>query len=234
MGSPDGEGRGDEHPRHQVTLSAFRIQRHEVTYAEYRALVPSTRLPVREDHGTDLPALSLSWYEAYTYAAWLGGRLPTEAEWEYAARAGCRYAYCRRDGLEARVEEVARTIGTAYDPEIGGPVPLPVMQLEPNPWGLYDMLGNAWEWTASWSSAYGAGPLDDPWGPAGGDHRAVRGGAFAVPAAWARVASRIGFLPDKTLPTQGLRVVLPRREAPRQSDSEAEVREPGFHVAGTP
>jgi formylglycine-generating enzyme required for sulfatase activity len=233
MGSPDGEGRDDERPRHEVTLSAFRIQRHEVTSAEYRALVPSVRLPAREDHGTDLPALHLSWYEAYTYASWLGGRLPTEAEWEYAARAGCRYAYCRRDGREARVEEVAWTIGNSSD--LGtGPMPLPVMRLEPNPWGLYDMLGNVWEWTADWDSAYQASPRNDPWGPTDGDHRAVRGGAFGVPSAWARVASRIRFLPDKTLPTQGLRVVLPRREAPGKSYSEAEVRKPGLHVAGAP
>jgi hypothetical protein len=147
MGSPEGEGDDDERPRHEVTVSAFRMLRHEVTNAEYRRLVPDHQ---GED---DLPAAYLRWYEAVTYAAWLGGRLPTEAEWEYAARAGCPYAYCMRNGQEATMDDVAWTLRNSRNREAGGLAPSPMMSLEPNPWGLYDMLVNLWEWTADW---YGA------------------------------------------------------------------------------
>ncbi len=156
--APDEEGDDDERPRHEVTVSAFRMQRHEVTNAEYRRLVPDHHLGADED----LPAAFVSWYAAYTYAAWLGGRLPTEAEWEYAARAGCPYAYCTRDGLETTVDAVAWTLRSSRDATTGDLTPRPVMQLEPNPWGFYDTLGNLWEWTADWYDEYPDGPQRGP------------------------------------------------------------------------
>ncbi|MCG8454727.1 MAG: SUMF1/EgtB/PvdO family nonheme iron enzyme, partial [Holophagales bacterium] len=145
MGAGPDEGRDqpdmqDEYPRHQVTLSAFRMMVHEVSNAEYRRLVP--------DHkgADDLPAVAMHWFEAYTYAAWLGGRLPTESEWEYAARAECDFLYCKRDGSEATLSEVAWWVGNSTDPETGEPAPRSIMKLEPNPFGLWDMYGNVWEW----------------------------------------------------------------------------------------
>ncbi len=208
MGSPEVEGGDEERPRHEVTVSAFRIQRHEVTNAEYRRLVP--------DHpgDDDLPAAFVSWYAATTYAAWLGGRLPTEAEWEVAARAGCSYPYCTRAGLEATVDDVAWTLQNSRDPETGELGPVPVMRLEPNPWGLYDMSGNLWEWTADGYAAYPAGPREDPWVPAAstsGGWRVLRGGGFRSVATRTRVASRLGNAPGNEDDDLGLRAVLPGR-----------------------
>jgi len=212
MGSPEGEGGDNEHPRHEVTVSAFQILRHEVTNAEYRLLVPDHK---GED---ELPVADVSWYQAYTWAGWLGGRLPTEAEWEYAARAGCPYACCARDGREATVDDVAWSLRNSRDPTTGEPAPSPVMRLEPNPWGLYDMLGNLWEWTTDWYAEYPAGPLPagpqhDPWGPAApsAGRRVLRGGSFGASAVRARVASRGGLPPGGVFGVRGFRVLLPSR-----------------------
>ncbi len=207
-----GHAKGDQGqaPRHEVIVSAFRMQRHEVTNAEYRRLVP--------EHGGDdgVAAASASWYAAYTYAAWLGGRLPTEAEWEYAARAGCRFAYCARDGRETTIDAVAWTLRNSYDPFTGTLAPRPVMELEPNPWGFYDMLGNLWEWTADWYDEYPATVQRDPWGPAAspGGWRVDRGGCFKRPPGWSRAGKRSWNNPGFENLDRGLRVVLPAPQNP--------------------
>ena len=199
----DEEGQDDERPRHEVTVSAFRLQRHEVTNGEYRRLVP--------DHQgeADLPTQYVSWYAAVTYAAWLGGRLPTEAEWEYAARAGCAHRYCDDEGRETTVDAVAWTLRNSRDVEDGEPAPRPVMRLAPNPWGLYDMFGNLWEWTADWYGGYSTEPRSDPWGPdrpaPGGGRRVFRSGCFRVGAGQVRAAHRIWGSPGIEGDCQGFR-----------------------------
>ena len=213
MGTGSGEeGFDNERPQHEVSVSAFRMQRHEVTNVEYRRLVPDHPSAGR-DGDDDLPAAFVDWYAAYTYAAWLGGRLPTEAEWEYAARAGCPHAYCTRDGQETTVDAVAWTLRNSATGEL---TPRPVMELEPNPWGLYDMLGNLWEWTADWYGVYQDGPQSNPWGPAAssGGRRVCRGGSFRYGADWTRVANRYWNAPGSELVNQGLRAVLPGRPEP--------------------
>lgn len=199
MGSPEGEGDSDEHPRHRVTISGFIIQEHEVTNAEYRRFDASHESGAADDH----PAVNISWYDAMAYAAWLGGRLPTEAEWEYAARASCRYEYCDRKGEEAQLSRVGWFRGNSDSLH-------PVKELEPNPWGLYDMYGNAWEWVLDWYGPYSEDPRVDPWGPPTGVDRVIRGGCFWNDAWWTRAADRNGF-PRFEFEVLGFRVVIPRR-----------------------
>ncbi len=153
MGSPESEGSYSERPQHEVTLSAFRMLRHEVT----------------------------------------------------AARAGCPHPYCRRDGSAGDVNDVAwidrNSPGMAH----------PVMQLEPNPWGLFDMLGNVLEWTADPNAEYPATSEVDPWASSGG-WRVFRGGSVRKnDADWVRVARRSWNIPDFMSMVLGFRVVLPGR-----------------------
>ena len=193
----DGSGADDERPRHRVTISPFRMLVHAVTNRQFRQLVP--------DHtgDDDLPAVDVDWYRAYAYAAWLGGRLPTEAEWEYAARAGCPHPYCDRHGNATTLDKVG------WYSDNSGRKLHPVMQREPNPWGLYDLYGNAWEWVADWYAKYPDGSQVDPWGPPSGGGRVIRGGGFGGDARWARAANRNGGDPEIGSVHLGFRVVLP-------------------------
>ncbi len=170
----DDEDMSDQRPKLPITISAFRIMTHEVTNGEYRRLFPKY-----EEKEEKLPATDMSWHEAYTYAAWLGGRLPTEAEWNYAARAGCIHRYCKSDGTEADLDEVAWWIGNATD-ESGLPAPRVVMQLQPNPWGLFDVYGNVWEMTANWHGGAAGKHLVAPSTPGDSAHqlRLVLGGSM--------------------------------------------------------
>jgi len=220
MGSGPGEGRDegnmmDERPKHPVQLSAFRLMVHEVTLGKFRRLFPHVETIVRRasphlELQDDLAAFAMTWYEAYTYAAWLGGRLPTEAEWEYAARAGCRFVWCKRDGSEATVSEVAWWIGNSADPETGEASVKRVMQLEPNPWGLYDVYGNVYDMNANWYYSYPEEQETDPEGPTNSadGYRAVRGGTARTGAEWT-VASGRGALSIGERSFFGFRVALP-------------------------
>ncbi len=201
MGSPDGVGDSDEQPRQVVTLDGFLLLRHEVTNQQLRRLFPE------HDPGAPdgLPAVDVSWYTAYVYAAWLGGRLPTEAEWEYAARAGCEAEYCDRHGQPTILDAVA-----FYDQNSGLKLH-PGQQKEPNPWGLYDMHGNAWEWTTDGYSRYSPSPQSNPWGLPSGGSRVARGGSFSGTANWARSANRYPRSPGLVIGYLGFRVLLPFR-----------------------
>ncbi len=182
MGSPPGKGFDDERPTHQVAISPFRLGTYAVTAADYALFAGKGG-----SKADNLPATGMDWYSAYAYAAWLGGRLPTEAEWEYAARGGTEHEYTDRNGKETALGQVGWYSGNARQK------PEPVGQLEPNPWGLYDMIGNVWEWAADWYAPYSAEFTTDPWGPTSGGRRVVRGGGAWVGAARARAA--FPFLP---------------------------------------
>ncbi len=198
MGTPEAQsGHEDERPSHRVTLSPFRLLSHPVTKGEYRRLV------AKPSGDANLPVSGITWSQAYAYAAWLGGRLPTEAEWEYAARAGCPHAYCDRNGSPTILDKVGWHAGNS------GRQLHPVEQLEPNPWGLFDMYGNVWEWVADWYGRYTAEPQVDPWGPPGGGWRVMRGGGAWDDADWARAAFRFYWNPVFVDGVRGFRVVLP-------------------------
>jgi formylglycine-generating enzyme required for sulfatase activity len=129
--------------------------------------------------------VGVSWEEAAAFAAWAGCRLPTEAEWEYACRAGTtgpRYA----EDLDAIAWHGGNSQGQSHA----------VGTKAPNDWGLADMLGNVWEWCGDWHSAYDGAPVTNPTGPRTGHGRVHRGGSWVDRASWCRSASRFGWQPD--------------------------------------
>ena len=202
MGSPPGTPtRQEEEFPHRVTLTrAFRIASTEVTQRQWLALMPSNRSPRQ---GDDLPVTSVSWKEAQEFCLELSHkegathRLPTEAEWEYACRAGA-------DSPVGAAELGA----VAWYADNSEETIHPAGQKRPNAWGLYDMLGNVAEWTLD---AYGPYPRveedEDPKGPAAGSTRVVRGGAWRSFPPAVRCAARTGTPESYQLPHVGLRVV---------------------------
>lgn len=214
-GSPDVEpGRDrDEGPRHEVRLTrGFYLGIHEVTQRQWVALMdhnPSVFQQEAEDAAADRPVDSVSYHQAEEFLRRLNRlglgrfRLPTEAEWEYAARAGTSSAYYWGDGAKpfdtytyawANSRSMARThaVGTK----------------KPNAWGFHDMAGNVWEWCSDWYGPYAEGLQTDPQGPARGAEKVFRGGSYYDFPPALRVANRHRHGLDRGYTAIGLRVVL--------------------------
>jgi formylglycine-generating enzyme required for sulfatase activity len=185
-------------PGGTFTVSPFHMFEREVTVGEFRRLWP------QHSGNPSKPVTGVTWYQAYAYAAWVGGRLPTEAEWEYAARAQCGYDYCDDGRNEIEIHDAAW-----YD-ENSSPKLHPPCEKKRNQFGLCDMYGNAWEWVVDWYGEYSAGSVTDPWGPARGVTRVIRGGVFSDSADGTRAAYRDWRLPGAEIRNLGFRVVLPR------------------------
>jgi formylglycine-generating enzyme required for sulfatase activity len=177
--------------------------------------------PSHFDRGGSYPVDSVSWEDAVAFCAkvkertGLELRLPTEAEWEYACRAGTTTAYYTGD-TEA---ELARAGCFAGNSERGIKIwkwdrrrwePRSVGWFEPNRWGLYDMHGNMWEWCADWYGKYPTGMVVDPLGPANGSLRVLRGGSWDSNAQYCRSANRVSFDPASPGLNVGFRCVLSR------------------------
>jgi formylglycine-generating enzyme required for sulfatase activity len=235
MGSPadDPHADDDERPQHAVRISRpLYLGRYEVTQAEYRAVTgdnPSWFSPagggrdeVRGVDTSQYPVEFVTWDEAVDFcrrltslpverAAGRSYRLPTEAEWEYAARAGTTTPFAFGEGLAAR-DGVVR-----FEPSVGPPITRPVGSLRPNAWGLYDMHGNVWEWCADFydadyyatlSRAAEGNATTDPPGPFTGTGRVVRGGDYRFDPAHARSANRDFTRASRRDWGNGFRVVM--------------------------
>jgi formylglycine-generating enzyme required for sulfatase activity len=202
---------GDEFPAHRVTLTrGFYLGQFEVTQAQWEAVMgenPSVfdRYPTSPRHPVDM----ISWDDCQVFlekinALGLPGRfrLPTEAEWEYACRAGTETLFYWGDDLALgpmlkHAWFYSRAAGRSH----------PVGKKQPNAWQLYDMSGGVWEWCQDWRGPYEAGPQTDPTGPATGERRIYRGGSWFNEPEALRSANRHGHPPDTRGTNSGLRVV---------------------------
>lgn len=195
----------DDRPVHKVTLSAFRLDSHEVTHAQYAECVAAGKCPVpyhwqagKVPAGLEKVAVyNVSWDDAKAYCEFRGNRLPTEAEWERAARGDLEsQAYPWGD----KFDKAALRSGVETGPGEPGKYP-------PNAFGLYDMAGNMSEWTADYFDReyYTNSPEQDPKGPAEGQYRVIRGGAWSDPPARVTVFFRNWVRPTQRQPNIGIR-----------------------------
>ena len=200
MGS---EASDEEKPPHKVSLSPYRICDHLVTNREFALFLAADPRwskdrvdpELRGDHylddwigdaypegKEDHPVAFVSHYVAAAFAQWLGKRLPTEAEWECAARGGLvGKKFPNGDAMNDKLANLAKQYrGTT-----------PVKKFEPNGFMLYDMAGNLFEWCSDWYGPYPAGEARDPQGPAEGEYRVARGGSWMSGAGALRVSARV-------------------------------------------
>ena len=215
MGSPKTEkGRSNgEGPQHEVTISKpFYMGVTEVTQEQYEAVVGKNPA---EFKGMKNPVEKVSWDDAVAFCKALSKKtgksihLPTEAEWEYACRAGTKTAFCFGDDA-AKLDDYAWYRERAWEKDNGTMKSQPVAQKKPNVWGLYDMHGNVWEWCSDrYSLSYANGKaVVDPQGAPSGRHRVLRGGSWRSPTRFRRSAHRYANTPDSGSKYYGFRVVV--------------------------
>lgn len=221
MGSPDSEpGRQDDERAHRVTISKpFYMQTTEVTLAQWRQVM-GKKLFGRRRGGKHAPVTRVSWFEAMKFVKAMNKlgmgtyRLPTEAQWEYAARAGTKTAYwwgaritCDKAMFANAPGERDDCAGSYRLRGLKTGRPAPVGSFAANPWGLSDTSGNVWEWCSDWYAPYPKGPVTDPKGPAKGTYRVRRGGSWFSSGSRLRSANRNFGHPAMHESTLGLRLV---------------------------
>jgi formylglycine-generating enzyme required for sulfatase activity len=200
MGSPEGVGEANEHPQHTVRVNGFYMDTTEVTQTEYSQVMGAN--PSHYKGCPSCPVDSVSWNEANEYCKRVGKRLPTEAQWEYAARAGTTSNYFWGDEIDG-----------AYAWHFGNSDKKthPVAQKKPNAFGLYDMVGNVWEWCADWYAEdyYRKAVSNNPTGPDSGRFRANRGGGYGYNREGyiLRCAYRNAYMPEYRNVNVGFRCV---------------------------
>jgi len=189
MGSDSGEK--NEHPQHKVFLDTYYIDKYEVTFTQYDKFCEATKRKKPSDNGWgrgNMPVINVNWNDANDYAEWAGKRLPTEAEWEKACKAGANTKYC----FGNNASELAYYAW--YDRNSRGIIH-PVGQNKPNNRGIYDMHGNVWEWCADWydENYYRNSNTINPQGPAISSDRVLRGGGWNNYDFYCRSAYRDGY-----------------------------------------
>ncbi len=224
MGVPPGDRDGgrDEYPRHQVDLDAFYIDAHEVTNGRYRQFVKATghRTPQHPKNPSrtlwkgdqvseavaERPVVNVDWHDADAYCKWAGRRLPTEAEWEKAARGtdDRRFPW-------GNVEPTAKHLNFNQQ-WIGEKTLMPVGSYEAgkSPYGAYDMAGNVWEWVADWydDRYYEKSPAKNPMGPETGTDKVLRSSGWAVETPLVRIFTRVKSDPTVRNESTGFRCAM--------------------------
>ena len=197
----------DEAPRHPVTISkAFYLGKFEVTQSQWVAVMGDNP---SEFKGDNMPVGGISWDDAQSFLQKLNQmegtdkyRLPTEAEWEYAARAGTESTYFFGN-------DTADLVDYAWYDDNSDEISHPVGQKRANPWGLFDMCGNVTEWVQDWyAQAYPPGQVTDPRGEEFGRYRVMRGGCWSYPAWYCRASDRACAPPDFRANYYGFRILL--------------------------
>ncbi|MBO6004266.1 MAG: SUMF1/EgtB/PvdO family nonheme iron enzyme, partial [Verrucomicrobia bacterium] len=250
MGSPRNEpGRWSTEVQHEVTLTkGYWMGKYEVTQAQYEAVTGSNPSGLK---GADLPVELVRWYDATNFCAKLteiekaAGRLPegyeftlpTEAQWEYACRAGTTTAFNNgKDLTEAGIEQCPEMDEVGWYKYNSDFKTHPVGQKQPNAWGLYDMHGNIAEWCLDWFGDYPESSVTDPMGPDTGSHRVIRGGgSYTSNAGGCRSAFRVLSNPGDNLNSFGFRVALinTQEEEPPTISCKAEGNELVINYTGT-
>ncbi|TGO03474.1 hypothetical protein PN36_05905 [Candidatus Thiomargarita nelsonii] len=199
MGDLQGGGESDEKPVHRVTVKRFAMGRYEVTFAEYDKFAEATGRSKPDDRGWgrgNRPVINVSWHDATAYAKWLSQqtgeqyRLPTEAEWEYSARAGTKTKYWWGNEIGSNKAN-CWSCGDSFTNTA------PVGSFEANPFGLYDMLGNVWEWTCSQYEGKYKGKEQQCMNKKinKNNNLSLRGGSWGIDATRMRSADRDGRRP---------------------------------------
>jgi formylglycine-generating enzyme required for sulfatase activity len=215
MGSPSTEvGRGFDEQQHQVTLSAFRMSKNEITFAQYDAFCNATGRTKPRGKGWgrgDRPVINVTWGDAKAFADWVGCRLPTEAEWEYACRAGTSTTF--NTGKNLSTSQSNFDGNYPYDDYPKGVIlgkTQPVGSYPSNAWRLNDMHGNVWEWCSDWyESNYTKSSQTNPIGPSSGSNRVIRGGSWFGRARDCRSSYRYYRSPTANNYDLGFRLVAP-------------------------
>ena len=230
MGSPESEqGRNVDETQHEVTISKdYYLGVYEITQAQYEKVMgknPSLfQGAIVGNENADLPVDNVSWDDVVEFCKKLSDlpeekkagrmyRLPTEAEWEYACRAGSKTAssFDDEEGLLPEYGWFSRNSSRRTHT---------VGLLEPNAWGLHDMHGNVWEWCSDWYEEYPKGAVSDPTGPKEGSDRVIRGGSWDYEAAHCRSANRNGRDPSFRFDYYGFRVALSPSGIPQSPEAD--------------